>query len=154
MFKGCCRRWCCKRGVAEDDVANVVLKQCYRSGVAEDNVANAMLKWCCRRRCCKGGAEVMLQKMVLQKWCWSGAAEDVKMVFQKLFLQRITSASVASKCTSTFFLSLSFFHSCPLVKKMIMNVALVFIFCSSYDIRAKDDNECNVRCHLLLFLQN
>ncbi len=96
-----------------------------------------------------------MQKMVLQKWCWSGATKDVvEVVLQKMFLQRITCAFVASKCTSTFFFSLSFFHSCPFAKKTIINVALVFIFCCSYKIRAKDDNECNVRCHLLLLLQN
>ncbi len=109
-----------------------------------------VLKLCYKRQCCKGSVEAMLQKQ-----CWSDVAKDVaEVVLQKTFPQKITSAFVASKCTSTLFFSLSFFHFCSLAKKMIMNVALIFIFCCPYEITAKNDNECSVCCHLLLFLWN
>ncbi len=52
------------------------------------------------------------------------------------------------------FFSLFLFHSCSLAKKTIMSVALVFIFYDPYEIMTKDDNECNVHYHLLLFLWN
>ncbi len=52
------------------------------------------------------------------------------------------------------FFSLFLFHSCPLLEKMIINVAFVFNFYCSYKIRAEDVNECNIHCHLLLFLWN
>jgi hypothetical protein len=61
---------------------------------------------------------------------------------------------MASKHTSALFYSLSFFHSCPLAQKMITSVAFVFTFCYSYEIRAEDDNKCNVHCRLLHFFSN
>jgi hypothetical protein len=98
------------------------------SNVTKHDVAEAVLKRCCKKR------------------CWSGVVENAP--------PNITNASVASKCTSTFFVSLFLFHSCSLANKMIMIVTLVFIFCCPYEIMVEDDDECNIRCHLLLFLWN
>ncbi len=67
---------------------------------------------------------------------------------------------MVSKCTSSLF-SLFFvfffwslFHSCPLLEKTIMNVALIFNFCCFYEIQAEDAYKYNICCHLLLFLWN
>jgi len=55
-----------------------------------------------------------------QKWCWSNAIKDVaKTMLQKMFLQKITSASMASKCTSTFFFLYFFFTLVPLQKRRL-----------------------------------
>ncbi len=137
-------KWCCKSNV-EAVLQKTMLQMWCWSDVAKDDAIKVVLKWCCRRWCCKSNVEALL------KWCcrrcWNGVAKNVPPI-------KITCAFVASKCTLAFFFSLFLFHSCPLAKKTIMNVALVFIFYCFYEIRAKYDDECNVLCHFLLFLRN
>jgi hypothetical protein len=71
-----------------------------------------------------------------------------------MLFQKIPSASMASKCTSTFFFSLLIFHFFSLAKKTIASVTFIFILCCPYEITTQDDNECNVCYCLLFFLWN
>ncbi len=105
---------------------------------------------CCWIQCCKGNVESMLQKTMVQKQCWSNVTKDIaKVVLQKMLLQKITNAFVASKCTSTFFFCF-FFTFVPLQRswlqvlrsfsssivftrlwqKMMTNAMLIIILCN------------------------
>jgi len=91
------------------------------------------------------------------KQCLSGAIKDVMIenvvetMLQKTMLQKVPYAFVASKCTSTFFFFISFKSLSP-YKEDNYECYIEFIFCYSYETKAKDDDECNVHCHLLVFL--
>ncbi len=106
----------------------MVLKKRRWNATAKDNVAKLVLKPCCKRQC-------------FRRCCWSGVVETL--------FQKITTAFVASKWTSTFFFLCFFFHSCSLVKKIITNIALVFIFYCPCKITTEDDDKCNARHRLL-----
>jgi len=104
-----------------------------------------MLKCCYRRQCCKGGVEAMLQKTMLQKQCWSDGTEDVaEVVLQKMLIQKIISASMANKCTSTFFFFASF-HSCSSFLFLLKcrrwgrTKRLIFIYLFLFSYVANDD---------------
>ncbi len=73
-------------------------------------------------------------------------------MLQETPFKKITSAFVASKCTSTLFLFL--FHFCSPVRKTITSVALVFIFCCPYEITTENDDDYNIHYHLMFFLWN
>ncbi len=108
---------------------------------------------------------MLLHKTRFQRWCWSNVAKDdvvkdvVEVVLQKTLLQKMTSASVPSKCTSTFFFFASFslffpckednyecftrFHLLLSLRDYDRksNATFIVVFCLSYETRVEDNNE-------------